>query len=429
MNAPQASAPAQSAEPPATNVRILILAANPLSTSAHRLEVESRSILEKIWSSELSASFEVMQHHAVRVSDLQSHLLRRRPHIVHFSGHGNEAGEILLEDGAGGPKALPPAGLQRLFKILQDDIRCVVLISGFSGTQASGIAESIDCVVGMSNTIGDEAAVAFAASFYQALGYGRSVKKAFDLGCNEILLEGHCGEQDIPSLICRLGVDPEKIYLAGEKAVPRLKRTGSAGVESHASVSGSGSTNDLLRFAGISVPDELAMRWNAVRSRVLTTVTIVATILLLAAAVYWILKLRQVQTGSGTGSATTQSSPGTSQSSNNVSTPLTDGRFEVKAHARFVKQFVVATTNVRVTGEFQCLGGKGNDVEFFIMDRQGMEDWDQGNTYKSLYESGKVSGAKDINIALRPGTYYLIFNNDFSIWSKKTIIANLHLES
>jgi hypothetical protein len=70
----------------------------------------------------------------------------------------------------------------------------------YSENQAQAIAEHIDCVVGMSEAIGDEAAISFAAAFYRALGYGRDVKTAFDLGTSLIDLGG-LGEQDIPKLL------------------------------------------------------------------------------------------------------------------------------------------------------------------------------------------------------------------------------------
>jgi hypothetical protein len=43
-----------------------------------------------------------------------------------------------------------------------------------SAPQAEAIVSVIDCAVGMSDEIDDSAAIAFAAAFYEALGYGRS---------------------------------------------------------------------------------------------------------------------------------------------------------------------------------------------------------------------------------------------------------------
>ena len=79
----------------------------------------------------------------------------------------------------------------------------------YSHSQALAIAENIDCVVGMGKGISDVSAIKFAASFYQALGFGRSVKDAFDLGCIQIDLE-NLREEDVPKFHC-LRKDPKKM--------------------------------------------------------------------------------------------------------------------------------------------------------------------------------------------------------------------------
>lgn len=152
------------------------------------------------------------QEWAVRAMDLQGHLLRHRPHIVHFSGHGTKCGEIILEDNTGNRCPVSPAALKTTFATLKDNIRCVLLNSCYSEAQAKGISESKDCVIGMSRSIGDDSAIAFAASFYQALAYGRSVKEAFDLGCSQVHLES--GDPSIPRLLLGDGVDATTMILA-----------------------------------------------------------------------------------------------------------------------------------------------------------------------------------------------------------------------
>ena len=60
----------------------------------------------------------------------------------------------------------------------------------YSESQAQAIAENIEYVVGMNQAIGDKAAIAFSVGFYQALGAGRSIKEAYELGCVQIGLHG-----------------------------------------------------------------------------------------------------------------------------------------------------------------------------------------------------------------------------------------------
>ncbi len=165
------------------SIKILFLSANPSDTTRLRLDQEIRSIDESLRQSDYRDRFDVRPHLAVRVIDIQKYLLRHRPNIVHFSGHGNEANEIILEDNSGNSKPVSVRALSRLFSVLKDNIRCVVLNACYSEQQALAIAENIDCVIGMSKAIGDSAAINFATSFYQALGFGKNVKAAFDLGC------------------------------------------------------------------------------------------------------------------------------------------------------------------------------------------------------------------------------------------------------
>ena len=73
----------------------------------------------------------------------------------------------------------------------------------------------IDCAVGMKKAIGDNAAIVFAASFYRAIGFGRSVQEAFDQGKTALMLEG-IAEENTPELLVRQGADPTSIFLIGQ---------------------------------------------------------------------------------------------------------------------------------------------------------------------------------------------------------------------
>jgi hypothetical protein len=182
--------------------KILFLAANPLGTIRLRLDEEIRSIDEALRQTEYRERFSISQHWGVRVTDIQELLLRYKPDIVHFSGHGSASSEIILEDKMGIGHPVPIDALSDLFCILKDNIRCVVLNACYSEKQARAIAQHIDYVVGMSRGIDDISAISFAMAFYRALGYGRDIEVAFRLGCLAINLE-NLGEQDVPKLITR----------------------------------------------------------------------------------------------------------------------------------------------------------------------------------------------------------------------------------
>ncbi|MFC1991459.1 hypothetical protein ACFLVC_01855 [Chloroflexota bacterium] len=181
-------------------ITILFLACNPFGTERIAFDEEARKIDSKIRSSEYRDHFTIEAHLAVRLSDLQELFLRYKPNIVHFSGHGSTSSEIVLQDDSGAACIVPTEALETLFSEFSNHIQCVVLNSCFSKIQATAIADHIDCVIGMSDSITDKAAISFSSSFYQALGYGKDVKNAFDLGCNQIQIDG-LNEHQVPILL------------------------------------------------------------------------------------------------------------------------------------------------------------------------------------------------------------------------------------
>jgi len=169
--------------------KILIMAANPSSTTQLRLGVEMREIGAGLRSASRRDSFELIQQPALRAQDLQQALLNEKPQIVHFCGHGSSKGELVLEDDQGMPNPVRPAALAKLFGICSPFVECVVLNACHSKLQADEIVRHIPYVIGMDKAIGDQAAIRYAVGFYGALGAGMAYDQAHDLGCNLLELE------------------------------------------------------------------------------------------------------------------------------------------------------------------------------------------------------------------------------------------------
>jgi hypothetical protein len=206
-------------EPP-RKLRILFVGANPSDTSRLRLDQESKAIGAALRAGNARDLFELEHAWAASSADLQDHLLRYKPQIVHFSGHG-EDGALMLEQVAfGGSRdknhAASPHEIARLFALARNDIRCVVLNACSSAPLAAAVAESIDCAIGMAEPVDDQLAILFSWSFYHSLSNGLSVKKAFDLACTQSGLHGGPDGQ-APRLFARR-VDPADVYLLGEAA-------------------------------------------------------------------------------------------------------------------------------------------------------------------------------------------------------------------
>lgn len=169
---------------------ILFLSADPKDSPRLRLGQEAREIHEQLQRAKLRDQFDFHQRSCIRATDLTQAMLDIRPDIVHFSGHGEQSGDLHFEDEIGNKVSISPDALRTLFQQFSDCTKCVILNACHSEIQAKSTAEHIDFVVGMKTAIGDPAAIAFSIGFYQALGAGRPIDEAYELGCIQIRIQG-----------------------------------------------------------------------------------------------------------------------------------------------------------------------------------------------------------------------------------------------
>lgn len=171
-------------------ITILFLAADPTNEARLRLGQELREVQEKLQLSRERDRFKLESRHSVRPHDISQALLDVSPSIVHFSGHGASSGALYFENLTGQAQPVGPAALAALFEQFASQVQCVLLNACYSATQAQAIAQHIPYVIGMNRDIGDDAAMAFAIGFYQALGAGRKMEDAYKLGRTQIMLQG-----------------------------------------------------------------------------------------------------------------------------------------------------------------------------------------------------------------------------------------------
>src|SRR5262249_14992654 len=110
--------------------------------------------------------------------------------------------------------------LIHLLGVLKDNLQLVFLSACHTESIAKSLAEVIPYTIGMSGAIADDAAIAFAAAFYRALGFGRNLQEAFDLGKNT-LMNLQVPEDHRPRLYSRKGaVDRAQVVLVGPSRAP-----------------------------------------------------------------------------------------------------------------------------------------------------------------------------------------------------------------
>ena len=163
---------------------------------------------------------------AITPSLLQTALLKYRPRIVHFSGHGTDGTDavssagsraigkipqyhsgIVLQTLDGRSQLVSGVALANLFKVCLRIFKLeVVLLNACSSEeQASAIFNAgVPFVIGMSAAVKDAAAIQFSAKFYEGLASEGDVEIAFELAKAGVMLEnGFSNEADIPVLYKR----------------------------------------------------------------------------------------------------------------------------------------------------------------------------------------------------------------------------------
>ena len=227
-------------------VKVLFLASDPFRDRASlRLDEEVRAIEHALRGGHARDGVELVSHFATRTRDLQDALLRHHPQVVHFAGHGEGTGVLYLGDEYGRPRPVGKEALAKLFGLLCDRVRVVILNGCDTRSTVEALGEVVDYAVGMNRPLTDPSAIVFARAFYGALAMGETVRASFGLAVNQLELEEN-PEAATPVLRIRSGVDPAAA-LVGTPAAPA--RAGGGGAQP----AGAGQTNTFERFDGDDV--------------------------------------------------------------------------------------------------------------------------------------------------------------------------------
>jgi WD40 repeat protein len=213
---------------------ILFLAANPVETDRLALDREARAIQVELERSGHRDRFELVTRWAVEPLDLLRELRKLNPTVVHFSGHGGQGAVGVREPHQesrrddreqqhglffagpdGGAQLVTSDALRQTFGAAGSSVQLVVLNACYSDVQAEALLAHVDCVVGMTGSIPDDAARTFAIGFYGGLGENESVAAAHRQGGAAITLAG-LGDTDRPQLRVRVGVNADQLILAAD---------------------------------------------------------------------------------------------------------------------------------------------------------------------------------------------------------------------
>lgn len=193
-------------------ITVLFMASNPTGSMPLRLDEEARSIQEMIRKSKYRNSVKFETRWAARPMDVLQAINELNPDVIHFSGHGSDTDELVLQDAEGNPKFVSKEAIVQTMMTSSDKIRLVFFNTCFSYGQAEAVVQHVEAAIGMNTSIGDVAARIFSAQFYSAIGFGYSLDKAFEQAKSALMLEGIL-EEKTPELYVKEGLSASDIII------------------------------------------------------------------------------------------------------------------------------------------------------------------------------------------------------------------------
>lgn len=197
---------------------VLFLASNPKNVPKLRLDEEAREIEDMIRKSKNRDSVRFITRWAVRPLDILQAINEHDPTIIHFSGHGSEENDLILENPDGSYKMVSKEAIVNSMTTASDSIKLVFFNNCYSSGQAEDVVEYVDFSIGMNDSIGDKAAIIFASQFYSGIGFGKTINQSFKQAISALLLES-INEEKIPQLYSKVEGSEDEIILVKPKEV------------------------------------------------------------------------------------------------------------------------------------------------------------------------------------------------------------------
>ncbi len=198
--------------PQAEPLRILYLTA--ASRGDLRVDEEMRRVKAGVQAATHRDLVQIEHKPAATSSDLLDGLTRFKPHVVHFSGHANET-VLVFDTGSDTPgpgQHVSAEAFARAMRAVDAPPTLVVLNACKSEAQLADLLDAAPLAIGMSDSIGDPDAMAFAARFYATVADGLSVEGAYRVAKVQMELSG-LPAADLPILVNDPAVNPVNVVL------------------------------------------------------------------------------------------------------------------------------------------------------------------------------------------------------------------------
>ncbi len=246
-------------------IRMLVAVANLGSELEARTEMGN--IESRLGSLRTIERFEVQALETATRKQLRARIVKWKPHVIHFIGHGgfdDDKGLIYLHSGKD-PQQRDAIDSRALRDLVRNNPPWLVVLNSclsgaaaatnpFAGAAQNLIRANVPFVVAMQAPISDDAAIAFSEEFYSALESAAPVGKAVSSGRDGILsLEDESLQPELITPVLYTNGLTERIALLGRSGFGSYWRVICADVKK------SGVAQALLTFVGVVVPLVLAL--------------------------------------------------------------------------------------------------------------------------------------------------------------------------
>ena len=168
---------------------VLFVLSNPRGSDGLRLDTEMRAIQEALRLGQKREYIRSRILPAATAHDLRRALLDEPYTIVHLAGHGSPDG-FFLEDAQGQPHLVSQETLAGQLSNYCQTLRCVILNACYSFYPGQRHALGVPYVIAMSGAIHDQAAIEFSRGFYDGLGAGTDIERAYREGLSAVRFAG-----------------------------------------------------------------------------------------------------------------------------------------------------------------------------------------------------------------------------------------------
>lgn len=203
-------------QPPKPEIlRVLYLTSSPDLTSPLRVDAEVNNVLREIRGAKFRDQIQVHAIPAAGTRDLINGINDHRPHVVHFSGHGN-ASLLAFDNGSFNhpdSEIVTFDVLAELLAATNEPPRLLVMNACNTLAGSDILLEAVPVLIGMSDSVGDAGAGVFSSQFYAAIASAQSVGAALRQAKAVMKLALLRDDAELPEIRSRSDIDPDQLVL------------------------------------------------------------------------------------------------------------------------------------------------------------------------------------------------------------------------